>query len=216
MDYYDLGPYGRAITTGSVDAQLWFDRGLNWVFAFNHGEATECFRKAIEADPGCAMAHWGVAYATGPNYNLPWHLYDPDGRARALAGAYDATQLALSHVDGVTPVERALIHALPARYPRRDPVEDMSPWDKAFTAAMRESSEDFPDDLEVRCVFAEAIMNETPWQMWDLKTGKVAEGAGTAEETVRVSACQRQISIGPVDGFDVRIGQVTARGGIIP
>ncbi len=196
MDYYDLGPYGRTITTGSVDAQLWFDRGLNWVFAFNHGEAIECFRKAIEADPGCAMAHWGVAYATGPNYNLPWHLYDPDGRAQALAGAYDATQLALSHVDGVTPVERALIHALPARYPRRDPIEDMSPWDKAFTAAMREISGDFPDDLEVRCVFAEAIMNETPWQMWDLKTGKVAEGAGTAEVREVLEATFRDIPAG--------------------
>ncbi len=181
MDYYDLGPYGRTVTTDSEAARLWFDRGLNWLFAFNHGEAIECFRKALDADPGCAMAHWGVAYAAGPNYNLPWHLYDPDGRAQALAAAYDATRLALSHAEGAAPVERALIHALPARYPQRDPVEDLSPWDKAFTAAMRGVHEDFPDDLEVRCVFAESIMNETPWQMWDLKTGEVSEGAGTAE-----------------------------------
>jgi tetratricopeptide (TPR) repeat protein len=181
MEYYDLGTYGRAITTQSEDAQRWFDRGLNWVFAFNHGEAVACFGKALDADPSCAMAHWGVAYATGPNYNLPWQRYDPDGRAQALAGAYDATELALSHAEGVTPVEQALIRALPARYPQRDPIEDLSPWNKDFTDAMRQIYKEHPDDLDVQTVFADAIMNETPWQMWDLKTGDVAEGAGTVE-----------------------------------
>jgi hypothetical protein len=41
--------------------------------------------------------------------------------------------------------------------------------------------EAYPDDLEVRAVFAESIMNETPWNMWDLRAGKPAEGAGTEE-----------------------------------
>jgi len=57
MTYYDLGTYTRPISTKSPDAQLWFDRGLNWVFAFNHEEAIACFAKALEHDPGCAMAH---------------------------------------------------------------------------------------------------------------------------------------------------------------
>ncbi|MGI9334984.1 MAG: hypothetical protein ACR2RL_17700, partial [Gammaproteobacteria bacterium] len=181
MDYYDLGSFTRRITTGSGDAQTWFDRGLNWLYAFNHGEAIECFKKAIKAEPSCAMAHWGVAYAIGPNYNLPWHLYDPDGRAQALAGAYDATQLALSHLNGTSVVEQALIRALPARYPQRDPIDDLMPWNKDFTDAMREVRANFPDDPDVLAIFVDAIMNETPWQMWDLKTGGIAEGAGTTE-----------------------------------
>ncbi len=181
MEYYDLGPYRRAVTTDSDDAQLWFDRGLNWLFGYNHGEAVTCFSKALDADPGCAMAHWGVGYATGPNYNLPWHLYDPKGRAHALAAAYDAAQEALAHIDGVSPVERALIRALEARYPQRDPIDDLMPWNEDYTNVMREVLAEYPDDLEVQTVFVESIMNETPWKMWDLKTGGVAEGAGTAE-----------------------------------
>jgi tetratricopeptide (TPR) repeat protein len=181
MTYYDLGTYTRSITTKSPDAQLWFDRGLNWVFGYNHGEAIACFQKALEHDPSCAMAYWGIAYAAGPNYNLPWVLYDPAGKAQALAAAYDATQSALAHTSGITPVETALIKALPARYPQRDPIEDQSGWDKDFTVAMRSVFKAHRDDLEVRTVFAEAIMNETPWRMWDLKTGKPAEGALTAE-----------------------------------
>ena len=82
MTYYDLGAYSRPITTKSAEAQLWFDRGLNWLFGFNHAEAIACFGKALEHDPGCAMAHWGISYAAGPNYNLPWHLYDPAGKAQ--------------------------------------------------------------------------------------------------------------------------------------
>ena len=39
MTYFDLGTYSRKVTTSSADAQLWFDRGLNWLFGFNHSEA---------------------------------------------------------------------------------------------------------------------------------------------------------------------------------
>src|SRR5262245_20074450 len=181
MTYYDLGTYSRRITTKSPETQLWFDRGLNWVFGFNHAEAIKCFGKALELDPQCAMAQWGISYAAGPNYNLPWHLYDPAGKAQALGAAYDAMQAALALVNRASPVEQALISALPARYPQREPIEDQSSWDKAFTAAMRKVSAASPNDLDVSCVLAEAIMNETPWKMWDLSTGGVAEGAGTTE-----------------------------------
>jgi tetratricopeptide (TPR) repeat protein len=184
VDYYDLGDYSRKISTNSDDARLWFTRGLNWLFAFNHGEAVACFQKAIAADPACAMAHWGVGYAAGPNYNLPWVRYDPAGRATALATAYDATQAALALVATATPGERALIEALPIRHPQReitDDVDEMSAWDVAFTAAMRTVAAEYPGDLDIKSVFVEAIMNETPWQMWDLDTGEIANGAGTAE-----------------------------------
>ena len=193
MAYYDLGAYSRAITTKSPDAQLWFDRGLNWVYAFNHEEAIVCFRRALEHDPVCAMAHWGISYAAGPNYNLPWHLYDPAGKAKALAAAYDAMQLALAHVGQATQVEQALIQALPARYPQRDPIEDQSAWNDAYTDAMRAVFGANRNDLDVRAIFADAIMNQTPWQMWDLSTGGVADGAGTAEAVEVLESAFRDI-----------------------
>ncbi len=181
MDYYDLGAYSRTITTASPEAQVWFDRGLNWVFGYNHGEAIACFKKALAADPGCAMAHWGVAYATGPNYNLPWHLYDPKGRANALSAAYAASREALARMEGASDVEQTLIRALEARYPQAEPVDDLMPWNRDYTNVMRDVLAEFPDDLDVMGVFVESIMNETPWQMWDLKSGQPAEDAGTPE-----------------------------------
>ena len=181
MTYYDLGAYSRPITTKSSEAQVWFDRGLNWIFGFNHAEAIKCFGKALEQDPVCAMAQWGISYAAGPNYNLPWHLYDPAGKAQALAAAYDAMKAAQALAKGTTPVEQALIGALSARYPQREPIEDQTSWDKAFTREMRKFYKIHRGDLDVACVFVEAIMNETPWKMWNLTTGGVAENAGTQE-----------------------------------
>jgi len=193
MDYYNLGSYSRPITTAAPEAQLWFDRGLNWLFGFNHGEAIACFQKALERDPACAMAHWGISYAAGPNYNLPWNRYDPAGKAAALAVAYDAMQGALAHAAGASPVEQALIRALPARYPQREPLDDQAPWDAAFADAMRQVFHAHRDDLEVRSVFAEAIMNLTPWKMWDLTTGGIAEGAGTAEAVAMLESAFRDL-----------------------
>jgi tetratricopeptide (TPR) repeat protein len=181
MTYYDLGAYKRTITTTSPDAQIWFDRGLNWIFGFNHAEAIKCFAKALEHDPKCAMAQWGISYAAGPNYNLPWHLYDPAGKAAALAAAYDAMKTAQALTKDATPVEQALIAALTVRYPQREPIEDQSDWDKAFTREARKLFKANPHDLDVACVFVESIMNETPWKMWNLTTGGVAEEAGTQE-----------------------------------
>lgn len=181
MDYYDLGSYSRAVSTASSEAQTWFDRGLNWTFGYNHGEAVACFQKALAADPHCAMAEWGLAYAAGPNYNMPWHLMDPAGLDQALETSYDATQRALKLKQDATPVEQALIAALAARYPQREPLEDLMPWNHAFSDAMRTVYQQFPDDLEVITIFVEAILNLTPWQMWDLKSGGVADGAGTLE-----------------------------------
>jgi tetratricopeptide (TPR) repeat protein len=182
MDYpYDVGPYVRKVTTASANAQRWFDRGLNWCFGYHHEEAVACFERALSADPGCAMAHWGVSYASGPNYNFPWEVMDAAGKAEALAKAHDAARAALALADGVTAPERALIEALAARYPQREPIEDQKTWNDAFADAMRAAHQAFPDDLDLRAIFVEAILNRTPWRMWDLRTGEPALGAGTLE-----------------------------------
>ena len=180
-DYYDLGSHTCPITTKSAEAQLWFDRGLTWTYGYNHKEAVACFHKAAEADPACAMAWWGVAYASGPNYNMPWELFDDKGRAEALAASHAATQAALERIDGATEVEAALIRALPARYPQEQLIADMTPWNHDFADAMRAAFAAHPDHLDLRAIYAEALLNLTPWKMWDLASGHPVEGAASVE-----------------------------------
>ncbi|MGA3004118.1 MAG: hypothetical protein ABSE20_20590 [Acetobacteraceae bacterium] len=194
MDYpYDLGSYTRQVTTASADAQTWFNRGLNWCFGFHHEEAVACFEKALAADPNCAMAHWGVGYAAGPNYNFPWELMDPAGKIAALGRAYDASRAALALASDVTAPERALIEALQARYPQRNPVDDQRPWNDAFADVMRMAYRAHPNDLDVGCIFVEAILNRTPWRMWDLRTGQPSSGAGTLEAREIMESAFREL-----------------------
>ena len=190
MEYYDVDVYSRPVTTTSPEAQQWFDRGLVWCYAYFHDEAVTCFRNALSADPGCAMAHWGVAYAIGPNYNMPWDRRDANMQRNSLAAAFDATQAALALAETVSPPERALIEALPARFPQREPekLDVMRGWNDAFADEMRAVHETYPDDLDLRAVFAEAIMNRTPWQMWDQASGQPAADAGTLEAQATLEA----------------------------
>jgi len=179
--YYDLGRYGRPVTTKSVDAQAWFDRGLVWCYGYNHDEAVRCFHKAAESDPSCAMAYWGVSYAAGPNYNKQWKAFDPADLRRSLDTAYDAARRALELVDGTSSVEQALIRPLAQRYPSNDPEKVTPTWNDQYADHMREVYRTHPDDHDVAALFAEAMMNRTPWRLWDIKTGEPAAGADTLE-----------------------------------
>lgn len=190
MDYYDLGTHSRPVTTSSKDAQLWFDRGLIWCYGFNHEEAAKCFEKAIAADEKCAMAYWGLAYALGPNYNKPWELFGEDERKSATQRTHDAMEKAasvLANDSSVSPVDQALIQALRHRYPQReapaaaDNEAKTSIWNTEYADAMSAVAAQFPDDLDIATLYADALMNLTPWALWDIHTGKPAEGARTLE-----------------------------------
>ncbi|QTI70519.1 tetratricopeptide repeat protein [Gordonia polyisoprenivorans] len=186
-DYYDLGSYTRAVTTTSPDAQLWFDRGLIWSYGFNHEESVACFERALAADPLCALAHWGIAYALGPNYNKPWEFFDADDLTDTVARSHRAVTRAQELASSATAVEAALIGALQFRYPAASldgPAGDAdtgSVWNHDYAIAMREVHRRFPEDLDVAALFADALMNLTPWELWDIRTGEPAPGSHAVE-----------------------------------
>ena len=95
------------------------------------------------------MAHWGIAYAIGPNYNKPWETFEAEEKPDALAQARDAVACASRLVDQVTPAERALIEAIPKRYPEDAGVEDFGPWNDAYADAMRAVHKDHSDDIDI-------------------------------------------------------------------
>ncbi len=178
---FDLGASGRKTSTSSAEAQRWFDRGLVWSYAFNHEEAIRCFERAATADEEFALAHWGLAYAAGPNYNKQWDAFDDVDLRDSLRGAYDATQRALELSDTVPDYERDLIRALAKRYRSPDPADDLSAWTADYAQAMRGVRARHPDDLDVAALCADALMDVTPWALWDLATGRPGDGAHTLE-----------------------------------
>ncbi|KAF2104743.1 hypothetical protein NA57DRAFT_63113 [Rhizodiscina lignyota] len=180
-DYYDLGSYQREVTTTSHDARKWFNRGLIWNYGFNHEESAACFEKAITEDAECAMAHWGLAYTLGPNYNKPWDFFDEKDLSITLERARSACEKAKEHAAKATLAEQALIGALQARYPRQEENKEPSDWNQSYADAMAPVYARFSTDLDVATLYADALMNLTPWQLWDINTGKPNSNARTLE-----------------------------------
>ncbi|CAN6594994.1 hypothetical protein TRVA0_001S00430 [Trichomonascus vanleenenianus] len=171
--YFDLGSFGRKISTKSSDAQIWFNRGLIWTYGFNHEEACTCFEQVIAHDPECAMGYWGLAFAAGPNYNKGWKTYDTQGRARLAQKCNEIAKLALEKVSSASPVETALIRAIQERYSTEEVLNDFTIPNKNYADAMREVFREFgQEDLDIRTLFADALMNWTPRQFFDSQTGQ--------------------------------------------
>jgi tetratricopeptide (TPR) repeat protein len=153
-----LGTHHHAITTKSPQAQRFFDQGLALAYAFNHPEAKRSFEEAARLDPSCAMCHWGIAFVLGPNINASM---DPAVNAEA----YAASRRALALAPNATVGERAYIDALARRYAEQSP-ENRAPLDSAFARAMSDVATRFPSDDDAVTVYAEALMDLTPWTYW--------------------------------------------------
>jgi tetratricopeptide (TPR) repeat protein len=160
--YDGLGTYSRKIKTKSTRAQRYFDQGLALLHGFNHRGAIRSFQEAARLDPQCAMAHWGAALAAGPHINYP--LVPPP----MAELAWKELTLAKQNASNASEVERALIDALSKRYAYPQP-EDRAPLDQAYADAMREVWKNFPNDVDVGTLFAEAMMDLRPWNQWTLE-----------------------------------------------
>src|ERR1041385_575016 len=49
--------------TGTPEAQMWFDQGLNLLHDFWDYESARAFEQSIRVDPKCAMCYWGMYQA---------------------------------------------------------------------------------------------------------------------------------------------------------
>jgi tetratricopeptide (TPR) repeat protein len=194
MDRFNLGSHSRTISTGSPQAQRWFDLGLNWCFAFNKAEGVRCFRKALEFDPSCVMAHWGIAYGSGPFYNMTWRDHGEDEANRATSTAREHIGLARALAGHATEVENRLVETLACRVQKPHAVapEVFDRWDDDYAADLRRVYQQYPDDHDVIALFVEALIMRTPRRLWDVKTGLPANNSDVIEA---LEVCERAIDL---------------------
>jgi tetratricopeptide (TPR) repeat protein len=152
----NLGTLHHSITTTSEQAQRYFDQGLRFVYAFNHEEAIRSFEAAADWDPQAAMPYWGIALALGPNINSAMKKKDEHR-------AHEMLQKARRMAEHVTPREQAYIDALVTRYRKGVKRKRL---DEAYAKAMRLVAQRFPEDADAATLFAEALMDLRPWDLW--------------------------------------------------
>lgn len=177
----NLGGLTYPVTTSNPSAQLFFDRGLKLAYAFNHTESRRAFRTAQGLDPACAMCFWGEALVLGPNINAPM-------QGEAVAPALAAIGTARSLSAKANSSEQALIAALAVRY-SGEPDADRARLDLAYADAMSGVARTYPDDDEIAVLFAESLMDLSPWDYWQESgskpKGKAQEIVSTLQRVLR-------------------------------
>jgi len=163
LDVFQNGFHGphHPVSTKSVEAQRLFDQGLGLIYALDYSGAGNSFHRAAALDPNMAMAYWGIAYAMDSDYYYP----TPGDPVRERE-AYEALQNALTLSAQGPEVERAYITSLSKRY-CNCPNPNRQQQAVEFKNAMRDLAQSYPDDLDAATLYAQSIMNLSPWALWN-------------------------------------------------
>lgn len=173
--FENFGELHRDIGSKVPAAQRYFDQGLRLAYGFNHEAAGRAFAEASRLDPDCAICLWGQALVLGPNINMPMAPEAAKPAARLIGEARLMAEAA-------RPADRALIEALATRYAETPPA-DRAPLDRAYADAMADVVRRFPDDDDAAALYAEALMDLSPWSYWD-KSGKPLQHTRTIVATL--------------------------------
>jgi hypothetical protein len=123
-----------------------FDRGMAMFHSFWFDPAAQVFAEVAQADPKCAMAHWGLAMTRLGN-PFAW----PPSEKQFAAG--QAALAKAREAGAKTMREVAYIEALGRFY--EDPQKaDLRTRSVAFQKAMGELAQRYPDDTEAQILYA--------------------------------------------------------------
>ena len=136
-------------TSCSPASQATFERGLALLHSFEYEDAEEQFNKISQADPQCAIAHWGIAMSL---FHQIWERPEDS----TLKRGHDEMEKARA-IGAKTDRERAYISALAIFY--SDPSKkSYLTQATAYSDAMGGLHEKYPSDLEAGAFYALSIL----------------------------------------------------------
>jgi tetratricopeptide (TPR) repeat protein len=154
------GTYKWKISTVNDSAQFYFNQGINMYYGFHIIEAMASFKKAVKFDPNCAMLYWAQALGYGPNINDFGYRASPE----ALAALNRAKELAA----GSSGFEKGLIDAMGVRYTADSSDATRAQLNRDYTSEMKKVFETFPGNADAMALYADAMMLEHPWNLWNI------------------------------------------------
>jgi hypothetical protein len=152
------GIYKWKISTTSDSAQFYFNQGINMYYSFHIIEAMASFNKALKFDSRSAMLYWAKALTYGPNIN--------DFGYAASYNAFLAAGRAIESCGNCTEKEIRLIRAQRSRY-TGDSTENRKELNQVYVDQMKEVYDEFPNDPDVSALYADAMMLQHPWDLWN-------------------------------------------------
>ncbi len=153
------GVYQWKLSGTNDSAQLYFKQGINMYYSFHILESMASFKKAARFAPTCGMLYWAQALAYGPNINDLAYAASPE--------ALSAISKALELSAGSSKKEQMLMEAQAARY-SDDSLTSRKVLNQVYADRMKEVYEVFPDDADVAALYADALMLQHPWDLWNI------------------------------------------------
>lgn len=153
------GSYQWKISTTNDSAQFYFNQGLNMYYSFHIIESMASFKKAARFDPDCAMLYWAQALAYGPNINDMGYAASPE----ALLAVRRANAL----LEKANDMEKGLIGAMSIRYTGDSADVNRKQLNEKYTAKMAELYGKYPAQADVATLYADAMMLQHPWDLWN-------------------------------------------------
>src|SRR5688500_10199590 len=147
------------ISTTNDSAQFYFNQGINTYYGFHIIEAMASFKKAAKFDSTSAMIYWAQALAYGPNINDLGYAASPD----ALLATGKAVELSTTGIAK----EKILIEAQQVRY-SADSTISREKLNQLYADKMKEAYEKYPDDANIAALYADALMLQHPWDLWNV------------------------------------------------
>jgi tetratricopeptide (TPR) repeat protein len=175
---HGIGPLQVPISTTSELAQKYFNQGVTLMYGFNHHEAIRSFKEAARLDPTCGICWWGVALAYGPNINQPM----PPKQSLAWQARRRRNRFAPASRRGQAYTTLSRPHRI--RWGARA-------LDRAYADAMAKLVAAYPDDLNAATLYAESLMNLSPWDYYR-RTAREPETSIVIAQLERVKAANPQ------------------------
>ena len=135
-------------TSCNPEAQKLFDRAMLYQHSFWYRASQHVFEDVLKADPGCAIADWGIALSLLWNPHIPPPTKNLAEGAAALANA--------KSIGARTQRERDYVDALAVMYADYDKVDHRTRI-QAYARAMERLAQRYPDDDEAQIHYALAL-----------------------------------------------------------
>lgn len=153
------GTHAYKISTVNDSAQFYFNQGLNMYYSYHMKESLASFKEASRFDPGSAMTYWGQALAMGPYYNAA-HSY------KMPAEIHDVLKN-MNEKAGVSDREKSLINVMNYRYSEDAADANRKALNQTYAASTRELILAYPEDLDIKALYVDAVMVIHAWDFWN-------------------------------------------------
>jgi hypothetical protein len=137
--------------TAAVKAE--FDRALALLHSFAYAASEQAFREVASRDPGCAIAHWGIAMS------LFHQLWEPPAGEALREGAEQVRKAV--EIPAASRREREYVEALGSYYVDAEH-EPAAVRAQRYARAMAEVARNNPQDAEAQIFYALALIATAP------------------------------------------------------